>query len=116
MIGIRGGCVYMYYERLDMRKSVNGLSQLINDEFGMNPGTGNMFVFFNKGRDRVKVLFWHLNGYCLFYKRLEADKFQMSLGKTGLEEISRRQLDWVLEGLNIEEVQGHPERQYGDHF
>lgn len=116
MIGISGGRVYIYYERVDMRKSVNGLSFLVNDEFGKNPGTGDIFVFFNKGRDRVKVLFWHLNGYCLFYKRLEEDKFQLSRCKAGLEEITRRQLDWVLEGLNIEEVQGHPERQYGVHF
>jgi hypothetical protein len=49
MIEIRGGCVYMYYERVDMRKSVNGLSQLVNDEFGMNPGTGNIFVFLIRG-------------------------------------------------------------------
>jgi transposase len=58
-----------------MRLSFDALSGLIESRFGQNPLNGHLFVFFSKQRDRMKVLFWDLDGFVLYYKRLEAGTF-----------------------------------------
>ena len=55
----------------DMRKSINGLSIIVEEELGLDLFTGNFFVFCNRNRDIVKILYWNLNGFCVWKKRLE---------------------------------------------
>ena len=56
---------------IDMRKSIDGLSCLVKNELNMSPISNNIFIFFNKFRDKVKILYWDRNGFIVHYKRLE---------------------------------------------
>lgn len=67
--------VYISVEHMDMRRSFDGLAQATREIIGQDPLSGHLFVFFNKERTRVKVLFWDKSGYCLYYKRLERGQF-----------------------------------------
>ena len=60
----------------DMRKQVYGLSALVSSAFGQAPGSGHLFVFFNRTRDKVRILFYDRNGYCLVSKSLDRGRFR----------------------------------------
>jgi len=60
----------------DMRKQANGLSALVTEAFGQAPGSGHLFVFFNRTRDKVRILFYDRNGYCLVSKALDRGRFR----------------------------------------
>lgn len=94
--------VYLYAEQVDMRKSINGLSALVEQELELNPMTQALFVFCNRGRDKVKMLYWERNGFVLWYKRLEKQRFKW-LKLTGEDSvtITGYQLNLLLDGLDI---------------
>jgi transposase len=66
---------YVYSEAVDMRKSIDGLSQIVAAAMGMNPLSGQVFVFIGRRRDRAKLLVWDRHGFWLLYKRLERGRF-----------------------------------------
>ncbi|WP_321274379.1 IS66 family insertion sequence element accessory protein TnpB [Vibrio sp.] len=68
--------VYLYWESVDFRKSINGLPAIIESETDLPLGTGALFLFTNKQRDKVKVLYWDKTGFALWYKRLEKARFK----------------------------------------
>jgi transposase len=67
--------VYLYTEPIDFRKAIDGLSVLVEQELGLSPFASALYVFTNRHRNRIKALYWHRNGLCLWHKRLERDKF-----------------------------------------
>lgn len=67
--------VFVCCQPVDMRKSYEGLSALTCEILKQDPLSGHLFVFTNKKQDRLKILYWHLNGYCLWQKRLEKGRF-----------------------------------------
>ena len=67
--------IFLCNHAVDMRKSFDALSGLIEEHFGQNPLCGHLFVFFSKQRDRMKILFWDIDGFVLYYKRLESGSF-----------------------------------------
>jgi transposase len=69
------GAVYLYRPAIDFRKSIGGLSALVEQELGLNPFGDALYLFINRRRDKLKALYWHRNGFCLWYKRLEAERF-----------------------------------------
>ena len=73
--GHRIGAVYLYRPAIDFRKSIGGLSALVEQELGLNPFGDALYLFINRRRDKLKALYWHRNGFCLWYKRLEAERF-----------------------------------------
>ena len=86
-----------------MRKSINGLSVIVAEQLELDPLSEAWFVFCNKQRDKLKILFWDTNGFWLYYRRLEQGRFQWpnvheSLNAMGIEE---RQLQWLLSGLPV---------------
>lgn len=85
----------------DMRKAANGLSQLVVDNLAANPQSGDLFVFYNRQRDRLKILYWHFNGFCLLQKRLEKNRFKVNFDFENKLSISERQLYRLLEGLHF---------------
>ena len=93
---------------VDMRKSFDSLAGLTRDFMGHNPLSGNLFVFFNKKRDKVKVLYWSKTGYCLFYKRLERGRFHIPVpgqdDKTTVE-LDQVELDMILDGIETDKVE-----------
>jgi transposase len=95
--------VYLVTGFTDMRKSINGLSVIVADSLELDPLSQAWFVFCNKQRDKLKILFWDTNGFWLYYRRLEEGRFQWpqygaELNAMGIEQ---RQLQWLLSGLPI---------------
>jgi transposase len=85
-----------------MRKSIDSLSVLAQTIVERNPVTEHIFVFCNRTGDKIKILFWDRNGFWLLYKRLERGRFRWPAYKTSQAiSIDRRQLGWLLEGLEI---------------
>lgn len=68
----------LYNTPTDMRKSFDGLSGLIKNQLAADPRSIDVFIFINKGRDKVKLLHWNGAGYILYYKRLERGRFGLS--------------------------------------
>jgi transposase len=91
-----------------MRKSINGLSLIVSEQLAQDPFSGSVFVFCNRARDKLKILYWERNGFWLYYRRLDKGKFQWP---TGLNQQSVslcvRELQWLLEGLSCQQAQAH---------
>jgi len=97
---------FFYYAPTDMRKSFDGLCGLVHGELGRMPISGEVFVFVNRQRDKIKLLHWEHGGFVLYYKRLEKGTFEMPkvdpLAKTC--QISWSSLVLILEGISIEKT------------
>lgn len=70
--------VYVYTQPIDMRKAVNGLIVVLQESFQKNPQSGDLYLFTNRQRNKIKALFWDNNGFVLYYKRLEKGRFNYS--------------------------------------
>jgi len=68
---------YLYSQPTDMRKSFDGLSGIVTNELLGDPTSGDVYIFVNRRRDRMKLLVWDRTGFWLFYKRLEKGTFQI---------------------------------------
>lgn len=90
---------------VDMRKSSQTLAVLVKNFLGQNPLCGHLFVFYNKRKDIVKVLYWQTNGFCLWQKKLEEGKFILpsSFPSPSLE-INSYHLQAFIQGLNCWEM------------
>ena len=104
--------VYLGLGWTDMRKSIDGLSILVSEHLEQDPLSGHFFVFCNRRRTILKILYWDRNGFCLWHKRLEVDQFRWPESIEEVHKITSRQLRWLLEGLDIDEVQGHRDLNY----
>jgi transposase len=103
--------VYLALGATDMRKSINGLSLLVEEQFDLDLFTGNLFAFCNRRRDMVKILYWGGNGFCVWLKRLEEDQFRWPDSEQEVMEISPAALTWLLHGLDLR--QAHRRLSYG---
>jgi transposase len=103
-----GASVYLASGSTDLRKSIDGLAALVSQDFELDLFGNNLFVFCNRGCDKLKILHWDHNGFWLYYRRLEKGRFRWPKG-TGSPTlaISRRQLQWLLDGLTLEQRQAH---------
>lgn len=93
--------VWLVLGKTDMRKSINGLSDAVANQLKLDPMSGQYFVFCGRTRDRMKILYWDRNGYALWYKRLEADRFRWPRDENEARAITGEQLEWLLSGLDI---------------
>jgi len=85
----------------DMRKQINGLADIVMSYMNEAPLSGSFFVFCNRRRDRLKILYWDRNGFCLWLKRLEQDKFPWPKDTSSKLELSHEQLKMLLEGIDF---------------
>lgn len=92
--------IFAATEPIDFRKGFDGLVQIVRDGFGEDPFAGDLFCFFNRRRDRVKVLVWDRNGFWLHYKRLERGTFERVDGSSKRIEIDRARMSMLLEGID----------------
>jgi len=101
--------VYLATGFTDMRKSINGLSLMVSEQLAHDPFSGSIFVFCNRARDKLKILYWECNGFWLYYRRLDKDKFQWPGGGLNQHSVSLtvRELQWLLEGLSCQQAQAH---------
>ena len=104
--------VYLFLGTTDMRNSINGLSFIISELLEEDLYSGNLFVFCNKSRKIIKVLYWDRNGFCIWYKKLDKDHFAWPIDKSDVKQISNRELSWLLDGLKIEQPYAHKKLHY----
>ena len=104
--------VYLYRDPIDFRKSHRGLSALVELELGHNPFSGELYVFTNKQRNKVKCLFWEDNGFVLYYKALAEEKFHWPRPEQRTISLSAQQINWLLDGLDLSQMKGHKKLHY----
>ena len=94
--------VFLHRDFVDFRKSINGLVGIVEYELSRDAYTGALFVFCNKAKDKLKILYWDKTGFALWYKRLENQKFKWP-SKISSQEftLSSEQLQWLLSGYDV---------------
>ena len=97
-------CVYLCTKPTDMRKGFDGLYSMVLQVFQRDPLDGHLFLFINRRRDRLKILWWDRDGMALFYKRLEAGTYQLPTASNDAEgvEIDTTDLAILLNGIDIQ--------------
>ncbi len=95
--------VYLYAGTVDMRQSFDKLSERIKSELKRSVISGGLYVFFSRCRSRVKILYWDKDGYCLWYKRLEAGSFKVE-SSNEYEEVEYIDLMSVLSGIEFSRI------------
>ncbi len=93
--------VYLAKEPADMRKSFDALAALASGALGLDPLSGHLFVFVNKRRDRVKVLYWDRDGLAVWAKRLECGTFRVPPATAGRVEMITADLATLLAGIDL---------------
>lgn len=104
--------VYLAPGVTDLRKSIDGLSILVENQMELNPFSEYLFAFCNRKRTTVKILYWDLNGFCLWMKRLESQRFQWPDAKASSICIGNRELSWLLDGLSLRQQRAHRSLHY----
>ncbi len=105
--------VYLCRDIVDFRKGINGLAILVEQELEQNPFSEQLFVFCNRSRDKVKILYWELSGFCLWQKSLEKAKFKWPIkSETGVITLTGQQLNWLLDGYDILRFKSHKPLRY----
>jgi transposase len=101
---------FLFQQATDMRKSFEGLSALVSSELGADVLSGDVFVFINKRRDRLKLLLWDRDGFWIFYKRLEKGTFQvpLSVGDDATSEMTYDALWLMIAGIDMRSVRRRP--------
>ena len=99
--------VYLCVPPTDMRKSFDGLYAVTQQVFEREPLDGHLFLFLNKRRDRIKILWWDRDGLAIFAKRLESGTYQLpsDLSETSGVEIDATQLAMLLGGIDVRSAQ-----------
>lgn len=94
--------IYLHRQSVDFRKSINGLAILVEDEMALPVMSGALYIFSNRAKDKLKILYWDKTGFALWYKRLEKHRFKWPNQQhdTPLE-ITQQQLNWLLDGFDI---------------
>lgn len=96
--------VYVSRDRVDLRKSYEGLGLLVQDFLGLDPFSGYVFVFFNKRLDKVKALYWDTDGFCIWQKRLEKGSFKVMSFEFSYWEVSLQQFMLLLSGVDMKHL------------
>lgn len=104
----RNAQVHLAIQPVDFRKSFDSLAAITQTVLKLDPLSGHLFVFHNKKRDRIKILYWQYNGFCLWYKRLEAGKYRFPKLDQETMSVTQDELDFLLQGIDISKIQRLP--------
>ena len=87
----------------DMRKSIDGLSAMVQQNFHLDPFSNSLFLFCGRKCNRLKALYWEGDGFVILYKRLENGSFQWPRNQDEIQKISQQEFRWLLEGLSLKQ-------------
>lgn len=105
--------IYLCLQPVDFRKGINGLVAMVEGELGQDLFSERLFVFTNRRRDKVKILYWERTGFCLWLKRLEEARFKWPTFLGGqVATLTGQQLNWLLDGVDLRYVQPHQSLRY----
>ena len=98
--------VYLYMRNVDMRRSYDGLMDIVQTEFARDIRLGDYFMFVNKRRDRIKIMWWDRDGLAIFMKRLEAGTVQKPIITSDAKSliIDQAQLAMLLTGIDVSNI------------
>ena len=95
--------IYLRTGYTDMRKQLDGLVDIIQYSFQLDPYSNSLFLFCGRRCDRIKALHFEKDGFCLYYKRLDDGGFQWPRDSSEVRNLSRQEYRWLLEGLSIDQ-------------
>jgi transposase len=98
---------YLYQGHADMRKGFDSLSGMVTAMMQHNPLSGDVYIFFNRRRNQVKLLHWEGDGFALYYKRLEKGTYEIpvSADKDNARSMHWQQLQFILQGVSLQKIQ-----------
>ncbi|MFQ7401333.1 MAG: IS66 family insertion sequence element accessory protein TnpB, partial [Neglectibacter sp.] len=99
--------VYIACGYTDLRKGIDGLATMVQQQFELDPFTNTLFLFCGRKRDRIKGLYWERDGFILLYKRLEQGAYQWPRSEVEVKMLMPQQYRWLMEGLKIEQPKAH---------
>jgi len=103
-----GPVVYLCRDPIDFRKGINGLAILVEQVLAQDPFSEQLFVFCNRRRTSIKILYWERSGFCLWQKRLEQARFHWPRKeRDDVFTLTPQQLNWLLDGYDISRLQPH---------
>ena len=106
--GPDGPSVYLCIKPVDFRKSISGLSLIVEQFLELNPFEPVLYVFINRKRDKLKILYWERNGFCLWYKSLQQERFKWPVTSTaGTVVLNSEELNWLIDGFDLWSNQPH---------
>jgi len=99
-------CYYLYNGAANMRKSFNGLTGIIRAELNRNPLSGDVFIFFNRHHNQVKLICWENDGFGIFHKRLERRTLELpkTTGQSKQAVIAWQDLQFILQGIDLTSI------------
>jgi transposase len=100
--------IFLCRSAIDMRKGFDGLHGVVLEVLHQDPLSGDLFVFLNKRRDRVKLLIWEGDGMLIVYKRLERGTFSLPAGSDDSVTLSSAQLSLLLGGIDLKQTRQRP--------
>ncbi|MBR3536507.1 MAG: IS66 family insertion sequence element accessory protein TnpB [Oscillospiraceae bacterium] len=95
--------IYIVCGYTDMRKAIDGLAAIVQQNFRLDVFSGSLFLFCGKRCDRIKALLWEEDGFVLLYKRLENGKYKWPRDSDEARQITPQEFRWLMEGLSIEQ-------------
>lgn len=101
------GKVYIACGYTDLRKGIDGLASMVQEQFHLDPFSNTLFLFCGRRKDRLKGLYWEGDGFVLLYKRLESESFQWPRTGTEVRQLTAQQYRWLMEGLSVEQPKAH---------
>ena len=102
------GCpIYLACGYTDLRRGIDGLAGIVQQQFQLNPFQEALFLFCGRRKDRIKGVYWEGNGFLLLYKRLESGSFQWPRNGNEARQLTAQQYRWLMEGLSIEQPKAH---------
>lgn len=104
--------VYVCVDPVDFRKQINGLAALVQEVLALDPFSEHLFVFTNRRRDRVKILYWEKSGFVLWMKRLERERFHWPRAHCPTLTLTGQELNWLLDGFDLAHWRPHRRLRY----
>jgi len=97
---------FLYSKKIDMRKGIDSLAALVNNDLGKNPASGDLFIFINRTGRLIKMLHWQHDGFAIFYKRLEKGTYEFPTGEitTNSFSINAEKLLFILGGVALKSI------------
>lgn len=92
--------IWLYTEPVDMRKQFDGLAALVQSKFGVRANNGELFVFINRNRTMMKILYYRKGGFCLWSKRLERGLYQKLSAPNQKQPLTWTQLQCLIDGID----------------
>lgn len=113
-IQLKSNKIWLASEPVDFRKAIDGLGALVCQHF-KHKLDDSIYIFYNRSKNKLKILSYHRNGMMLIYKRLDNRRFTFKQDSTGLYAVDAKQLSWLLAGLDWVEMSVHKELTYDDY-